>query len=433
MKLQFKANYGVVLGLAAGLCGMGRSDAQTKTVVLKPHHDPWAKAVPRFWDIANRPYSAFLGTNPPAFNYANSQVELSYETNPSDRFFVGQIKASGLKPNFWYQMKLVGKPQWGATGWGTSGDDTSNENIGYAARWWCTTDGTTTNFDDNYFWNNYGSPTLANSRRQDIYGYMYMAGFLTDEYGNARTIVTTDENGNSVYTSVPISFNGSKSYHVTWKEGQNGYFHEFIREFTPSSASGYGYGSSVSKTPVKLWYEYEWGYSGRGNQVRTPKDVRLRSGSYNCRFVLTEETFHNNPDYAPNYHGGRWQVVMATEDYAWSRNPDGSWVRGQPDSDPLNDVQFTIPGPDVPTLTSATAGNRKVELNWATANGDTRYNIARATATSQYTTLRTGVTGPSYIDTSVANGTTYYYRIIAVNSVNQSGGSNVLAATPRSR
>jgi cellulose 1,4-beta-cellobiosidase len=73
-------------------------------------------------------------------------------------------------------------------------------------------------------------------------------------------------------------------------------------------------------------------------------------------------------------------------------------------------------------LAGATAGNRKcAELGCC--ERATSYNVARATATSQYTTLRTGVTGTSYTDTSVANGTTYYYRIIAVNSFNQSGGS----------
>ncbi len=424
----------MALGLAAGLCGVGSAGAQTKSVVLAPHHDPWAKAVPRLWDIEDRAYSGFLSTNPASFDYANAHVELTYDTNPSVRHFVGQIKASGLKPNFWYQMKLVGKPQRGVAGWGAFGDDTANENIGYAARWWCTTDGTTTNFDDNYYWNNYGSPALADSRRQDTYGYLYMAGFLTDEHGNANTQITTDENGKPVYTSVPVAFNGNKSYHVTWKKGQNGFFDVLIGTPLVKSTHGYGYGSPfISTTPVELWYELERGYSTRGNQPRTPTDIRLRSGSYNCRFVLTEETFHNNPDFASSYNGGRWQVVMATEDYAWSRNSTGGWVRGLPDSNPENDVQFNIPGPAVPTLSSATAGNRKVVLNWGAANGATSYNVARATSTSQYTTLRTGVTGTSFTDTSVANGTTYYYRVIGVNSFNQSGGSNVLAATPRSR
>jgi hypothetical protein len=176
---------------------------------------------------------------------------------------------------------------------------------------------------------------------------------------------------------------------------------------------------------------------GAGNQPRYPTDIRLLAGSYNCRFVLTEESFHNYPEYStgageyPFYNGGRWSVVMATEDYAWSRNyDDGSWVRGLPDSNPNNDVRFTIPGPSVPTLTSATAGNGQVVLNWEAAGGATTYSVARATANSQYSTVRRGLAGTAYTDTAVNNGTIYYYRIIAVNSVNQSGGSNVLAATP---
>ena len=38
-----------------------------------------------------------------------------------------------LKPNFAYQVKLVGKP---TKVWGAGGDDWANEQIGYAGRWW---------------------------------------------------------------------------------------------------------------------------------------------------------------------------------------------------------------------------------------------------------------------------------------------------------
>jgi hypothetical protein len=76
-------------------------------------------------------------------------------------------------------------------------------------------------------WNNYGSPALADSRRQDTYGYLYMAGFLTDEFGNATP------RSQPMTTATPLyigsrAFNGNKSYHVTWKKGQNGYFDVLI-------------------------------------------------------------------------------------------------------------------------------------------------------------------------------------------------------------
>jgi hypothetical protein len=77
MKLRFMACCGLTIGLSASLCGMGSAGAQIKSVMLAPHHDPWAKAVPRLWDIENRAYGAFLSTNPASFDYADTHVELT--------------------------------------------------------------------------------------------------------------------------------------------------------------------------------------------------------------------------------------------------------------------------------------------------------------------------------------------------------------------
>jgi hypothetical protein len=59
--------------------------------------------------------------------------------------------------------------------------------------------------------------------------------------------------------------------------------------------------------------------------------------------VLTEETFHNNQIYAPIIMAGAGRFVMATEDYAWSRNSSGAWVRGLPDSNPITMCSSTFP------------------------------------------------------------------------------------------
>jgi predicted phage tail protein len=93
----------------------------------------------------------------------------------------------------------------------------------------------------------------------------------------------------------------------------------------------------------------------------------------------------------------------------------------------------TVPG--APTLNSASAGNASVALAWSApaSNGGstiTGYQVYRSTSSGTeglYTTLGL-VTG--YTDTGVSNGTTYYYKVAAVNSVGTGGLSNELSATP---
>ncbi|WP_233261800.1 endo-1,4-beta-xylanase [Vitiosangium sp. GDMCC 1.1324] len=89
----------------------------------------------------------------------------------------------------------------------------------------------------------------------------------------------------------------------------------------------------------------------------------------------------------------------------------------------------TLPNP--PTGLTATAGNGRVDLGWSASSNATSYNVKRATADGgPYTTLA-AVSGTSYSDTSVTNGTTYHYVVSAVNSAGESANSAQLSATPR--
>ena len=91
--------------------------------------------------------------------------------------------------------------------------------------------------------------------------------------------------------------------------------------------------------------------------------------------------------------------------------------------------------PGAPNLTAATAGNASVALTWTAPVSDggspiTGYEVWRGT-TSGTTSLVTpvGLT-TTYTDTTVTNGTTYYYRVAAVNAVDTGPGSNERSATP---
>ncbi len=82
---------------------------------------------------------------------------------------------------------------------------------------------------------------------------------------------------------------------------------------------------------------------------------------------------------------------------------------------------------------SASGGDRKVTLAWEASPDATSYRVKRATvAGGPYTTITTtGVATTGYADTSVVNGTRYYYVVTAVNGLYESVNSPEAAATPR--
>lgn len=292
------------------------------TVALKPCKDAWSMAQERWWDIANTPYNDWLTEGKPnnRFSYTARQVTLTYDRAPRGTFFVGRIDATGLKPNFAYQIKLVGKPVRGKQGWGAYGDDVANERLGYAGRWWC--DSEQLNVNDTHYQDYYKAPSAAD--RHTLYGYLFVSDFVTDASGDAH-----------------LDFAGDHSYHVTWSSWQGadtglpvGVFISQGR-FDGKQNNYYGYGVRPRATMVKLFYEYE---AGRFQPVVLPR------GHYNCRMLLTEESFHNafGEVGTNDPNGGFWKSVLATEELS---------ATGAPDTNPANDIVFTIsaappkPGP----------------------------------------------------------------------------------------
>lgn len=86
----------------------------------------------------------------------------------------------------------------------------------------------------------------------------------------------------------------------------------------------------------------------------------------------------------------------------------------------------------VPVNLTATAGNAEVALAWTASSGATSYNVKRATDSGgPYTQIASG-TSTSYTDSSVTNGTTYYYVVSALNAGGESANSAAASATPQS-
>jgi hypothetical protein len=78
------------------------------------------------------------------------------------------------------------------------------------------------------------------------------------------------------------------------------------------------------------------------------------------------------------------------------------------------------------------ADSGKAWLSWAPSATATTYNVKRSTTNGgPYTTIATGVTSPiEYCDTTVTNGTTYYYVVSGVNSLGEGSNSPQMTVTP---
>jgi hypothetical protein len=279
-----------------------KTKSSKRTLSLIPYQDPWTKALPRWLDIDDRRFHDFINKmgTPQEFSYQSAQVVLSYDDEQSGGVFRGHIEARGLKPNFAYQIKLCGKPKWGRRGWNEWSDDVANANLGFQGRWW--DDSVQQNGWDRYYWSLYVK--APPERRHSMVGYLFIGVFVTDEKGDASH-----------------DFASEKPLHITWQNKQYTTLkHHQAGTYVVGSAQApfVGYGGSQAPRSVKLWYEHE---------AKRPSRVTLPPGRYNCRLLLTEESFH-----AKNTAGGQWLTVLATEDFA----------AGRPDAKTENDLVFEM-------------------------------------------------------------------------------------------
>jgi hypothetical protein len=238
----------------------------------------------RWMDVADQTYSVDYINS---YNYSQASVKVIYDEVGS--VLTGRLIATNLKPNFAYQLKLVGTP-------GT--DD--NERIGLAGRWWQEEwngtawtngwnlndkgDGSLPNPNDlTYFDRRYivdiSSPTGYHYRYT---GYLLFAYFITDSNGNAE-----------------IFFETGNCYHVLWKTTQRAHTADDgpldTVTFDPDP-SEFAYDVDYSNSTITVFGEWE----------RLPMGgVHLSAGEYNCQIVLTEESFHGSGPLE-----GNWACAM---------------------------------------------------------------------------------------------------------------------------
>jgi fibronectin type 3 domain-containing protein len=85
--------------------------------------------------------------------------------------------------------------------------------------------------------------------------------------------------------------------------------------------------------------------------------------------------------------------------------------------------------PSAPGGLQGTAGNAQVTLTWTAGAGATSYHVKRSTTSGAETQIAAPASN-NFVDTTVANGTKYFYEVSAVNATGESANSNEVSATP---
>jgi len=252
----------------------------------------WDEGCHRWRDIATNLYAS---DRKAVYAYADAVVTLEYEEGAPT--FTGILVASGLKPNFAYQIKLNGKPEY----FGDDGDDWANEQFGRLGRWWARqirkSDGAIVKQwrSDDEEYDRWKAQAFADGVHDYVFeGYLLFDYLVTDAAGAA---------------SKPLQLDSS--FHVLWKRSQ--------REPGPSDSTptphsivvqgeSDWYGQDRPTQEVELYAEWE---PGRAR----PGELALPPGRYNVQLVLTEESFHEREP-----ESGSWATVLAAENVVFSRS-----------------------------------------------------------------------------------------------------------------
>ncbi len=198
---------------------------------------------------------------------------------------------------------------------------------------------------------------------------------------------------------------------------------------TAASVTISGFGGGAIPTGVTFFQDGN--FQGAQSQV-------LAAGNYTLSQLIAKGVFNDwassvkvPPGWTARFYqhdnfGGTSWIVTGDVANLSTLIPSGA-------NDQVSSCQITagpVTPPTTPTEISAVASNATVRLSWTATPGATGYQVKRATTSGgPYTT--NGTPGFSaFTDSSVANGTTYYYVITALNAAGVSGNSAQVSAVP---
>lgn len=157
-----------------------------------------------------------------------------------------------------------------------------------------------------------------------------------------------------------------------------------------------------------------------GNGTIKYKVLRSTTSGSGYSQIATDITTTNYTDTSVINDTIYYYVVRSFNEFGEGTN--SSEVTGTP-----------MNAPTSPTGLAATANTSQIALTWtaSTGSGTKTYTVYRSTTSgSGYSQIATSLSSTSYTDSSVTNGTTYYYVVKAANLGGTSNYSSEISTTP---
>ena len=255
----------------------------------------------RWMDVANHVYAESYQQS---YNYTLASVTAQYYTDAA--MLYGTLTATNLKPNFAYQLKLVG----------SSADPAAKETIGLTGRWWQMQwngsswvngqnlnnkgDGSSPNPNDVLYYarRDVADPSSPTGKKYSYTSYRLLDYFVTDANGNAT-----------------LNFCADDSYHVLWKTTQR----------SPQSGDGPVRSRTFDVTQPGPLDAYDTTYPTTttnifGEWERLPAGgIGLPAGDYMVGINITEESFHGGglEGYWASAMGATLNFTIVPEPAMW--------------------------------------------------------------------------------------------------------------------
>jgi PKD repeat protein len=285
---------------------------------------------------------------------------------------------------------------------------------------------------------------------------------LEDFWVQGATPLSASATGSPSTGNAPLAVNftgsatgGAAPYTYSWNFGDGATSTTQNPSHTYSASGTYTATLTVtdSSSPAKTaTSQVTTNVSAVGNPLAASVSANPTSGQVPLNVSFTGTATGGTPAYHYSWNFGDGSATSTTQNPTHSYATAGTYTAtlkvtdsASPAASASSTVTVTASPiaatvPDAPTGLTATAGSGQVSLSWtppSNTGGENinSYKVYRSTSSGTETLLSSGGCGglgavTSCTDTGLTAGTTYYYKVSAVNGVGEGAQGNEASATP---